>query len=557
MQKKDTIYIDVEDDITAIIGKIKGSKEKIIALVPPKRVGVLQSAVNLRLLARTATNEKKRLVVISGNSALGSLAGSAGIPVAKTLQSKPELIKPDESDEDGEDVIDGGDVSIGEHAGVKDDELDNEPDAKLSKIDDIDIDGNKTSVKKPARGEKDKKPRVKVPDFGMFRKRLTLMISAGVLLVGFFVWAIWFAPHAEVVVTARTSDIDIQTPITVGEKVELDTETKNIPTIVESKTQQDTIEFTPTGEKEVGEKAKGTVKFYNCSQSNPNPVTVPAGTHISSGGLDYITQSTVTVPGPTIGLSSVCGGTPNPGVSADVQIEAEEIGSSYDVSDDTSFSVSINGSLVAVSSSDISGGSKRDITVVSIEDVQRAREELTEDKSDEIKADLMEEFGDKIIVIEESFRVAVGEQKIEPKIGEEATGEATITVEMVYSLSGIAQTMLDDFLEAAIAEQLGGLDGKRIYDTGATSAEFSEFEVSKDKKTATVNLSVTGKVGPKIEDNKIRDIVKGKRYGEIEQELKSIDGVSDVEVNLSPFWVFTVPDDNNKITVKFELENNN
>ncbi len=556
MQKKDTIYIDVEDDITAIIGKIKGSKEKIIALVPPKRIGVLQSAVNLRLLARTATNEKKRLVVISGNSALGSLAGSAGIPVAKTLQSKPELIKPDESDEDGEDVIDGGDVSIGEHAGVKDDELDNEPDAKLSKIDDIDIDGNKTSVKKPARGEKDKKPRVKVPDFGMFRKRLTLMISAGVLLVGFFVWAIWFAPHAEVVVTARTSDIDIQTPITVGEKVELDTETKNIPTIVESKTQQDTIEFMPTGEKEVGEKAKGTVKFYNCSGDGEQKI-IQAGTLISTNGMNYVVQATITVPKANFPGSGCGNPVLGPGVSADVQVVADDIGEDYNVSDGTNFAVSTNSSITATASSEIGGGTKKTVTVVSVEDVQRAREELTEDKSDEIKADLMEEFGDKIIVIEESFRVAVGEQKIEPKIGEEATGEATITVEMVYSLSGIAQTMLDDFLEAAIAEQLGGLDGKRIYDTGATSAEFSEFEVSKDKKTATVNLSVTGKVGPKIEDNKIRDIVKGKRYGEIEQELKSIDGVSDVEVNLSPFWVFTVPDDNNKITVKFELENNN
>ena len=49
---KDVIYIDVEDDITAIISKVKASKEKIVALVPPKRVGVLQSAVNLHLLSR-------------------------------------------------------------------------------------------------------------------------------------------------------------------------------------------------------------------------------------------------------------------------------------------------------------------------------------------------------------------------------------------------------------------------------------------------------------------------------------------------------------------------
>ena len=47
---KDVIYIDVEDDITAIVGKVKASKERIIALVPPKRVGVLRSAVNMRLI---------------------------------------------------------------------------------------------------------------------------------------------------------------------------------------------------------------------------------------------------------------------------------------------------------------------------------------------------------------------------------------------------------------------------------------------------------------------------------------------------------------------------
>ena len=34
---KDVIYVDVDDDVTAIIGKIKNAKEKIIALVPPKR----------------------------------------------------------------------------------------------------------------------------------------------------------------------------------------------------------------------------------------------------------------------------------------------------------------------------------------------------------------------------------------------------------------------------------------------------------------------------------------------------------------------------------------
>ena len=60
---KDVIYIDVEDDITTIISKIKASKERIIALVPPRRIGVLQSAVNIRLLARAAISADKRIVL--------------------------------------------------------------------------------------------------------------------------------------------------------------------------------------------------------------------------------------------------------------------------------------------------------------------------------------------------------------------------------------------------------------------------------------------------------------------------------------------------------------
>ena len=59
--QKDVIYIDTEDDITAIIGKVKDSSQKIVALVPPKRIGAMQSAVNLKLVQRAAEQAGKRL----------------------------------------------------------------------------------------------------------------------------------------------------------------------------------------------------------------------------------------------------------------------------------------------------------------------------------------------------------------------------------------------------------------------------------------------------------------------------------------------------------------
>ncbi|OYW84132.1 hypothetical protein B7Z17_04575, partial [Candidatus Saccharibacteria bacterium 32-49-10] len=113
---KDVIYIDVEDDITTIVGKIKASKEKIIALVPPNRVGLLQSAVSMRLLQRTAEQANKRLVLISSSPSLTSLAAAAKIPVARNLQSKPELIDVPVLKVDDDDIIDGEKLPIGEIA---------------------------------------------------------------------------------------------------------------------------------------------------------------------------------------------------------------------------------------------------------------------------------------------------------------------------------------------------------------------------------------------------------------------------------------------------------
>ena len=62
--KKDTLYIDVDDEITVIIDKVRSSDGKIVALVLPKRAATLQSVVNLKLLKKTAQSAKKNLVLI-------------------------------------------------------------------------------------------------------------------------------------------------------------------------------------------------------------------------------------------------------------------------------------------------------------------------------------------------------------------------------------------------------------------------------------------------------------------------------------------------------------
>ena len=48
---KDTIYVDIDDEITGIIDKLRNSDAKVVALVLPKRATVFQSIVNMKLVA--------------------------------------------------------------------------------------------------------------------------------------------------------------------------------------------------------------------------------------------------------------------------------------------------------------------------------------------------------------------------------------------------------------------------------------------------------------------------------------------------------------------------
>jgi hypothetical protein len=88
---KDTIYVDVDDEITSIIDKVENAEHKVVALVLPKRATSLQSIVNMKLLKRSADGADKNVVLITSEHALLPLAGAAGLHVAKNLQSRPEV----------------------------------------------------------------------------------------------------------------------------------------------------------------------------------------------------------------------------------------------------------------------------------------------------------------------------------------------------------------------------------------------------------------------------------------------------------------------------------
>ena len=537
---KDVIYIDVEDDITNIVSKIKDSKARIVALVPPKRVGILQSAVNMRLLNRAAENAEKRIGLITSDQALSGLAAAARIPVAKTLQSRPEIAEIPAIDvDDGDDVIDGSEIPVGELADKVTPKARNKADDAIDAA--IAEDEKPTKPAKPAKPAGKGKP--KVPDFNVFRKKLVLIGGGIVLFVLFMVWAIWFAPHATVVITAKTTTSTVDKSVTLKQDGKVDAANNTIKSLRQEQKKEISVDFTPTGKKKVGEKASGTMHLVRTSVSSLT-LTIPAGTSFSSGDYTFVSTEPASLSGTSIGPGGVIQSV------ATVKVQATQVGSEYNLS---SRSYSSNVSGFSAAGTAMSGGSSREVTVVSADDVAKAKVKLDAQKDASLQSAVKALFPSSSIVINESYQEARSNPTPSVAVDHEASGTVQLKTTVTASMQGIDRSDMKQFLEDTLKKEIGSKKNQKIYNDGSNEVKFAQY--SERNNAVQVRLTANAKIGPEIDEHKVKEQVKGRNYGDVQSSLESIEGVQDVDTKFSPFWVRTVPNNDKHISIEFKLDN--
>ncbi|MCX6766394.1 MAG: hypothetical protein NT170_01250 [Candidatus Moranbacteria bacterium] len=80
-----TLYIDIDEEITSIIDRMRKAEAKEVIIVAPKNAMLLQSIVNLKLLKKEADRRKKQLLIITQDKIGKKLIEKAGI----LAQAKP------------------------------------------------------------------------------------------------------------------------------------------------------------------------------------------------------------------------------------------------------------------------------------------------------------------------------------------------------------------------------------------------------------------------------------------------------------------------------------
>lgn len=540
---KETIYIDVDDEITAVIEKVKSAKAKIIALVLPKRAAMMQSVVNMKLLKKTAADAGKNLVLVTTEASLLPLAGIVGLHVADTPTSKPvippqpEAISTDtESVEEPIEVAGGefdaeksGDVPIGElasAAGVAAVAAENEEIL-------LDDDAIEEGMKPVKRNKK-----LMVPSFTKFRLWLILGGIFLVLLIVGWIYAVNVLPRATITVDTDSQVINSKLSLTLdtGTK-ELDTENKIVPATAQTLKKTYTESVDATGEVNNGKQATGTISF-SATQCAPNigqPNSVPTGSSVTSGGLTYITQEEATY--------SIDGGSGSCVTysSNTVGIRALKGGTNYNVPADTKFT----GAGIAVG--EASGGTDDITKIVSQDDIDSAKEKALKKDTVAVSQDLERALEDKgLLPVAVSLARGDEETTSSANAGDEAD-KVTVTVVVPYTMLGVQESDLAKIVTDNVNEQID-TDKQKILDDGVADATFSAQD-DPTPTSAIVSMTVDSVAGPELDIAAIKEDAVGKQAADIKESISKTPGVTKVEVEYSPFWVTTAPSNLDRITV--------
>jgi len=580
-----TIYLDIDEEITSAIDKIKQTKVYDLVLVIPKRAVLIQSIVNLQLLKRQSDIIGKNVLVVTSDKVGYNLAKRAGLEVRTEIPSSDEIISPPKSERMEKKRIHRPVESVAKeeddkvllpptesfemfpkreenlkleekesNQGIEAEEESEEFDNKAVQVNTYHKKESKEDTFRPQledteiEGEKDKKKRriVFLPKVSIKFFILFCGISLAIAGLIFFV----LLPKAEITVYPKTEQYVSSLDVVIEKDIPgVDYENNLLPgEIVFAEGASNKQEFKTAGVQEIGDKSKGEVIIYNKFSSSTQPLV--ANTRFQAdNGKTYRIPNNIEVPGATIE-----GGSAIPG-RIKVVLEADEAGKEYDIEGSRFIIPGLTAgkqeAIWAESVGPMTGGDKRTVRILSEEDLEKAKNELAEP----IYAQALENLKSKVPADKSFFDSAVKKEIIETKSSKEVGAETEdFTLEVKVRVSTLIfnesdmEMVIKGVVEAAENEE------KEVLTDGiqeGVEAELLNFDFESGKMGLKVKIEKT--LAYRIDLEKIKKEVIGKDEVWIKSHLAENPNIKEVQVDFWPFWVKKVPRIEKKVKIKLDI----
>ncbi len=563
---KKTIYLDIDEELTSIIKRLKKSAAEEITLVVPRKAVLLQSIVNLKILKKEANRLDKKIVINTTDKIGKNLSTKAGFVVHKKIENSLGTQDDNLSAENGffsQEIKEEN--SKQERAPIKIRDIVMKKESKRNKGNPPSPFGLQRTSKGDEVNKEDKRKqepilqKVQPPqkiDEPPKKKTVFLLPSLSVkFFLGFLtacfiiiaLIALVLLPKAEIVLTPKTEPIVLNLEMTIDKNIQgSDIQTNKIPGQIISVQKEKEKEFDATGKKKIYEKARGIITVYN--EWGSSLQTLVASTRfLSKDGKLFRTAKTISVPG-----FKRVEGRDIPG-TIDVEVIAAEAGEEYNIKP-TSFTIpGFEGSskyagIYGRSAEATKGGKVGEATVVSKDDLEKAKEFLSQGIKEEIIGALEDEAPEGYKLLD----AAIQEPEIEYISDTEVSA---ITEKFIMKAKSFAQAMIfseEEIKKIALENLFSKLSNQKeivsedeIFDYGGPNLDIAQGQM-------ILPVHLEGIVRWKIDPLLIKEDLLGKNEEELKTYLSDLKEIEKAKVSFWPFWVKRVPLTVNRVDINIK-----
>ncbi|MDO8577054.1 MAG: hypothetical protein Q7R82_01795 [Candidatus Daviesbacteria bacterium] len=339
------------------------------------------------------------------------------------------------------------------------------------------------------------------------------------LLIGAYV----FLPKAaiKVFVEPKILEKDAQVVADPNQKT-VNEDAKIIPGQIVDVEISGTAKDSASGKKQIGDPAKGTIVLYN---KTFNSVSLSKGTQISgSGGMKFALDTSANIASESASDSGITFG------KANTTVTASSIGADGNLPSGSDFSVAGYSSdkLAAKSEGNFSGGTSKEVTVVSSDDQQRLLAKLSSDLRQQAQQKLQEKYPNKKI-LQEALSESISKKSYSKNINDQA-GEFSLNMTVSYKGTAFDDTDLRTIVSKLVNLQVP--DGFTL-DLSATETQADVSKLEKDGKLIFL-ARFKAKLLPRIDTDKIRSQIVFRTPAEAADILKGMDNVLGSEITWTP-----------------------
>jgi len=365
--KLENIYIESNDDVSAVVERVLNTQSDNVVLFVPEQAKISESILNLRLLYREAKAAGKNIFLDTDEEEVKTMAEEVGIPVVehqesvKPISRGPSFIRDIAPPASKKKIPGTPKIEIGH-----DEEINRALKARKSRY-----------WSAEAAGQEDFAPAPKTRRHLKMPKSILLIFLGIVILAVLGGGGLYFFSRAEIrIITQKTTWQNQSAILALKNLDKTDLENFKIPAEYLKLSRQVVKDFPATGLKDVKVKSSGTITVFNAYSSTPQ--TLIANTRfLSQDGKLFRLSSALTVPGAKVEAGKIISSSIDANVVADQPGEEYNIGSSH-------FTIpgfkgtSKYDKFYAESSEEMKGGYIGQAKIISQEDLDKVKSQLTE-----------------------------------------------------------------------------------------------------------------------------------------------------------------------------------